>query len=397
VAALDQDVAIDVGGFAVGQSGGEAGVGPTFRCLVGAGAGAVVGAAALVQNLAQSGHGAAGFAGEFRGGANPVHFVAAFGCFNMGGFMGMEGAELGPGYIPSLFVRTTRGQDGAALFGAVASGQETRNIAGGDVHSSIRGRKEIRQGFYRGVMMLANKPFPKPRTNPMRGKITWKGVLFDYELFLTHGMSVDSAEGRDIVDRITRRQRNGKPCFASSTPELVRKNLGGNISGYLFVSNPGDTDRASCSLQWQNYCGLPGASHKVWIFDLCRTYEGAKGSVSPTAVLMALVDQYAQAATGARDIYLMVSKVDPKEEQILLGVYRGYGFRQIPNGVCETTLQRDVMVRPVRRYGNNVFAEAYGQAAKRRTYKGGKARNPRRTYKRWRRDKVFAQPPVRPW
>jgi hypothetical protein len=202
---------------------------------------------------------------------------------------------------------------------------------------------------------------------------------------------VDSAEGRDIVKRITHRQRNGKPCFASTTPELVRKNLQGNVSGYLFVKNPGDTDRASCSLQWKNYCGLTGGD-KVWVFDLCRTYEGIKGPVSPTGPLFALVEQFAQAAIHTHQIYLMVSKEDPKEEHVLLGLYHDkYGFRQIRNMVCETSMKRNIMKKPIRHFRNNVFAPAYGHPRpKNRTYKGGKSRKPRYTYKRLRRNKVFA-------
>jgi hypothetical protein len=222
----------------------------------------------------------------------------------------------------------------------------------------------------------------------IKGTIPWNKTLFDYELYLTHGMSPDSAEGRDIVKRITQRQRNGKPCFPTNTEEVVRKNLQGNVSGYLFVQNneKGMRDRASCSLQWQNYCGLFGGD-KVWIFDLCRTYEGTKGPVSPTGPLFALVEQFTQAATGANQIYLMVSKADPKEEKVLLGLYHDkYGFRQIWNMECETSMKRNIMKKPVRHYRNNVFATAYGHPRPSpRTYKGGKSRKPRYTYKRLHR------------
>lgn len=121
----------------MGQGRGEAGTGPAFRRLVGAGAGTIVGPTALVENFAQGGLGATGFAGEFRGCTNPVHFVPAFGCFNMGGFVGMEGAELRSGYIPALFVRTTRGEDGPALLGTITSSEGTGEIAFDDVHTSI--------------------------------------------------------------------------------------------------------------------------------------------------------------------------------------------------------------------------------------------------------------------
>jgi hypothetical protein len=241
--------------------------------------------------------------------------------------------------------------------------------------------------------MNESKAFPRPNNlngHMIKGSIRWNKTDFDYELYLTHGMSPDSAEGRNIIQRITHRQRNGKPCFASTTPELVRKNLQG--SGYLFVKNPGDTDRASCSLQWQNYCRLPGPQQKVWIFDLCRTYEGAKGPVSPTGPLFALVEQFAQAATKAHQIYLMVSKEDPKEEKVLLGLYRDkYGFQRIPNMECEENMNRNIMVKPFRHYHNNVFALAYGLSMpKNHTYKGGKSSKPQRTYKRMRRNKAFA-------
>jgi hypothetical protein len=238
--------------------------------------------------------------------------------------------------------------------------------------------------------MFESKPFPRPRNNghKIQGTIPWNETLFEYELYLTHGMSPDSAEGRNIIQRITKRQRNGKPCFPTNTEEMVRKNLQGSVSGFLFVQNKGNTDRASCSLQWKNYCGLFGGD-KVWIFDLCRTYEGAKGPVSPTGPLFALVEQFAQAATHANQIYLMVSKADPKEEKVLLGLYNNkYGFRQIRNVDCEVNLQRDIMKKPIRHYRNNVFAPAYGHnRPKNRTYKGGKSRKLRRTYKRLRRNK----------
>lgn len=245
--------------------------------------------------------------------------------------------------------------------------------------------------------MNESKPFPRPSNlngYMIKGSIRWNKTDFDYELYLTHGMSPDSAEGRDIVKRITERRRGGKPCFASTTPELVRINIQGNVSGYLFVQNKdkGVRDRASCSLQWQNYCRLPGPPQKVWVFDLCRTYEGAKGPVSPTAALLTLVEQFAKVATQAHQIYLMVSKEDPKEEQILLGLYRDhYGFKRIRNMDCEVNMKRYIMVKPIRNYRNNVFALAYGHTRpKNHTYKGGKSRKPQRTYKRLCRNRVFA-------
>jgi len=241
--------------------------------------------------------------------------------------------------------------------------------------------------------MNESKPFPRPRNNShvIKGQIPWKGTYFHYELYLTHGMSEDSTEGLDIIQKITERRRGGKPCFGSITPELVRKNLQGIVSGYLFVYNQVDTDRASCSLQWKNYCGLPGAD-KVWVFDLCRTYEGAKGPVSPTGPLFALVEQFAKVATHSNEIYLMVSKEEPKEEQVLLGIYHDkYGFRQIRNMVCETSMKRDIMKKPIRHYRNNVFVPAYGHPrTKNRTYKGCKSSKHCYTYKRLRRNKVFA-------
>jgi hypothetical protein len=59
----------------------------------------------------------------------------------MGGFMGMKGVELGSGYIPTLFVRTTRGEDGPALLGTIPSTERTGKIALDDVHNTIKDEK----------------------------------------------------------------------------------------------------------------------------------------------------------------------------------------------------------------------------------------------------------------
>jgi len=121
----------------MGQGRGEAGTCPAFRCLVGAGAGTIVGPPALVENLAQSSPGATGLATQLCGCTDSIDFVPAFGCFNMGGFVGMKGVELRSGYIPTLFVRTTRGEDGPVLLGTVFPGKGTGEIAFYDVHSNI--------------------------------------------------------------------------------------------------------------------------------------------------------------------------------------------------------------------------------------------------------------------
>jgi len=194
---------------------------------------------------------------------------------------------------------------------------------------------------------------------------------FHYELILTNGDPLSPQVKEDIVQRIAHRKREGgMPCFRTTTEESTRQNIeSGIVNAYLFIENKDKTDRASCSIQIHNYCGLPGNKNKVWVFDLCRTYDkGKKGLISPTRVLFDWVQQYTWTETKQRSIYLMVDNTVKQEHDILVGVYQGYGFRVMQHEECSKQLKRTIMVR-TRRVQGGTIRGGRKHMKKRKTYK----------------------------
>jgi hypothetical protein len=211
------------------------------------------------------------------------------------------------------------------------------------------------------------------QTRKLPGKPVMNGWFqgFHYEIILTKGVPLSPKVREEIVQRIAHRKREGgKPCFRTTTEESTRQNIEqGIISAYLFIENRDKTDRASCSIQFQNHCGLPGGPNKVWVFDLCRTYEeGKKGTISPTGILFDWVQQYTWTQTRQRSIYLMVDNTVKSEHDILVGVYNGYGFKVIPNQECMVQMKRTIMVRNRRILGKTIRG-GRNHMKKRKTYK----------------------------
>ena len=240
--------------------------------------------------------------------------------------------------------------------------------------------------------------FPRPSNQVPWVKGDYQG--FHYEFYLTGpGLASTTLEGKDIVRRMAFRERSpGVACFPQMTPEKMEKSVDGEVGAIVFVTHSVLQDVASCTLQWQNHCFVDGRPPQVWVFDLCRTYPaGKKGKVSPTGVLFALVQQFAVAAAGVGDIYLMVDTAqEPQNRDRLVQIYEGYGFRIESNPGC-LLLQRMTMKKGVeprfRQRGHNVFLPLYRPLVRHRwrppkTVRGGRVgkarrRTGKRRFTRW--------------
>ncbi len=166
------------------------------------------------------------------------------------------------------------------------------------------------------------------------GLIAYEGKQFEYDILLTpfnKRTKLGQEAYQFVVDHISKRMRDGKPCLGIDE-QTIRGYLDRKItSAYGFVrtrNKKGLVDEASGSIQLYNWCN-PDQKDKLqaWLGDLCRVSE-FKSTVSPTKVLIALLEQFVIQNTSLREMHLMI---DPEQRDILGPIYENYGFRFIRN------------------------------------------------------------------
>ena len=163
------------------------------------------------------------------------------------------------------------------------------------------------------------------------GLINYQDEPFEYDILLTP-FNLRTKLGREaykfVVDNIAKRKRHGKPCLGIDET-MIRSYLDRKTtSAYGFVRTKNRqrlVDEASGSIQLYNWCRKNGI--QAWLGDLCRVSE-FKSNVSPTKVLIALMEQLVVQNTSLREIHLMI---EPEEREILGPIYENYGFRFIRN------------------------------------------------------------------
>jgi hypothetical protein len=166
------------------------------------------------------------------------------------------------------------------------------------------------------------------------GLINYEGKQFEYDILLTP-FNLKTKNGREayqfVVDNIAKRKRHGKPCLGIDE-QMIRSYLDRKTtSAYGFVrtrNRQGKVDETSGSIQLYDWCNqIQKDNLQAWLGDLCRVSE-FKSSVSPTKVLIALLEQLIIRNTSLREIHLMI---EPEECEILGPIYEKYGFRFIRN------------------------------------------------------------------
>jgi hypothetical protein len=179
-----------------------------------------------------------------------------------------------------------------------------------------------------GVTKFVN-PTNKSRFS---GSVIFEGKQFEYDILLTP-FNLRTKIGQEaywfVVDNIAKRKRDGKPCLGIDEP-IIRGYLDRKTtSAYGFVrtrNRQGLLDEASGSIQLYNWCKQKD-NLQAWLGDLCRVSE-FKSSVSPTKVLLSLLEQLVVQNTTLREMHLMI---EPEEREILGPIYENYGFRFIRN------------------------------------------------------------------
>ena len=165
------------------------------------------------------------------------------------------------------------------------------------------------------------------------GLITYEEKQFEYDILLTP-FNKRTKLGKEayqfVVDNIAKRRRGGKPCLGIDE-KMIRGYLDRKTtSAYGFVrtrNREGKIDEASGSIQLYDWCNQSGIQIQAWLGDLCRVSE-FKSPVSPTRILISLLEQLVVQNTMLRDIHLMI---EPEERDILGPIYENYGFRFIRN------------------------------------------------------------------
>jgi hypothetical protein len=164
------------------------------------------------------------------------------------------------------------------------------------------------------------------------GLIKYEGKQFEYDILLTP-FNLRTSQGREayrfVVDNIAKRKRHGKPCLGIDEPTIRLYLDRKTTSAYGFVrtrNRQGKVDETSGSIQLYNWCNQPQNDKlqlQAWLGDLCRVSE-FKSTVSPTKVLIELLEQLVVQNTTLREMHLMI---EPEERGILGPIYENYGFR----------------------------------------------------------------------
>ena len=171
------------------------------------------------------------------------------------------------------------------------------------------------------------------------GSVTYEGKHFEYDILLTP-FNLRTKIGREtywfVVDNISKRKRDGKPCLGIDEP-MIRGYLDGKTtSAYGFVrimNKHGLVDEASGSIQLYDWLKrdklerdkLERDKLQAWLGDLCRVSE-FKSTVSPTKVLIMLLEQLVCQNTSLRELHLMI---ESEQRDILGPIYKKYNFRFI--------------------------------------------------------------------
>jgi len=203
---------------------------------------------------------------------------------------------------------------------------------------------------YSGVTKFVNTT-----NNPrFSGSLTYEGKRFEYDILLTpfnKRTKLGQEAYQFVVDHISKRKRDGKPCLGIDEP-MIRSYLDRKTtSAYGFVrtqNRQGKVDEASGSIQLYNWCKQKD-NLQAWLGDLCRVSE-FKSTVSPTKVLISLLEQLVVQNTELREMHLMI---EPEEREILGPIYENYGFRFIRN--CLTVPLIPMKKRIIK---NNAFSLA---------------------------------------
>jgi len=201
---------------------------------------------------------------------------------------------------------------------------------------------------YSGVTKFVN-----PTNNPrFSGSLTYEGKRFEYDILLTP-FNLKTKLGQEaywfVVDNIAKRKRDGKQCLGIDEP-LIRSYLDQKItSAYGFVrtrNRQGKVDEASGSIQLYDWLKLDKI--QAWLGDLCRVSE-FKSTVSPTKVLIILMEQLVVQNTELREMHLMI---ESEERDILGPIYKKYNFGFVRSNLL---LPRIPMKKRIRK--NNAFSQ----------------------------------------
>lgn len=170
-------------------------------------------------------------------------------------------------------------------------------------------------------------------TKPIHGTIKIDHHKFEYEVYLLPILGAEKAAiEQDLVRRLGGRMRNGKHCLDIDEAVVSRNIENGEYTAVAFVKNKHHDDVASGTLQYYDWCNA--GKPQMWINDLCRISTN-KQATSPVKVLLKLLESVTIKHTKRlRYINLMVDNENQEQAQILLGIYKKYGFEIIKKRDC---------------------------------------------------------------
>ena len=180
----------------------------------------------------------------------------------------------------------------------------------------------------------------------LTGTFVYECIKFEYDILLPP-FNLKTKLGKDaykfVVDNISKRKRDGKHCLGIDET-VIREYLDRKMtSAYGFmrtINKHGLVDEASGSIQLYDWYKdklqadklqadklqadkLHADKLQAWLGDLCRVSQ-FKSNVSPTKLLIAVLEQFIVRNTTLREIHLMI---EPTDIKILGSIYEKYGFR----------------------------------------------------------------------